>query len=203
MSELSHDDQDWIESLPPLVRAAEQGARDEVIGLLSGGSSPNESDDDGWSALHAASFRGHADVVRELLTAGAEIEAGGVDGFTPLLNASGPCENPDVIALLLSAGADPNFTDNRYGWTPLSRAVEYCRPETVRLLIEAGADGRAINDSDYTLLMTAAEEGCVEVIGLLLEAGANPEATCEGTTATGMAQERGFDEFVKLLSSST
>ena len=78
-SESSEDDpQDaaddrWTVDLPPLVRAAWLGDRDEVNRLLTTSISVHQAEDDGWTALHAAAVRGHADVVA-LLAAGARAD---------------------------------------------------------------------------------------------------------------------------------
>lgn len=193
------EDQVWVSALPPLVQAAARGHLSDVASLLGSGSSPNEADGGGWSALHAAATRGFPTVVSALLDAGASVDMRSTDGFTPLLNASGPCEVPAVISLLLEAGADPNATDDTFGWRPLSRAAEHCRSDTVQLLIAAGADVRWVEPAGFTPLMTAAEHGCLAVISVLLEAGVDRYATFGGETAADIARRRGFDDCAALL----
>ncbi|MBC6404886.1 MAG: ankyrin repeat domain-containing protein [Rhodospirillales bacterium] len=43
---------------------------------------------------------------------------------------------------------DPNARD-KYGWTPLHRAVEYGKAEAVAALLDAGADGGARNKAGH------------------------------------------------------
>jgi ankyrin repeat protein len=66
---------------------------------------------DGTTALHQASFHGHAEVVRELLSRGAAVDALIDDGATPLIRA---CTGGHLAAatLLLDAGADPTLRFN-------------------------------------------------------------------------------------------
>ncbi|MGH7856648.1 MAG: ankyrin repeat domain-containing protein, partial [Candidatus Binatia bacterium] len=61
--------------------------------------------DEGWTALTYASAGGHADVVRALLAAGADVNRGGGLGETALLVAAGRGDD-EVTRLLIEAGAD-------------------------------------------------------------------------------------------------
>ena len=55
--------------------------------------------------------------------------------------------SPEVVTLLIKAGADVNAKD-KYGVTPLHRAAAYNEnPEVITILIKAGADVNA-KDSD-------------------------------------------------------
>jgi uncharacterized protein len=197
VAELTEDNK-FLASLPPLVRAAATGDEAEVRSLLASGVSPNESDD-GWSALHAASVRGQARVVVVLLEAGADVDGCDESGVTALWNAAGPSPSLEVISVLLDAGANPNATDSRMGWTPLSRAVEYDNYETVRLLLSAGADAAVVTADGWTLLMDAAECGSVPIARALTVAGANVSAVCDGRTAADIARNRGHTTMVDLL----
>ena len=71
----------------------------------------------GLTALHLASSRGHLDIVRLLLTEGADMTIGSNSGMTALHYA---CSNRrlDIIRLLLTEGADMTIAD-KYGRTPL------------------------------------------------------------------------------------
>lgn len=194
------DDADYLASLPPLVHAAAVGDIGSVRAGLTEGASPNEHDDSGWTALHAAATRGHPAVVAVLLGAGADVDARS-EGMTPLLNAAGPTPSGDVIRLLLEAGADPNAADERFGWTPLSRAADYGNEDAAALLIEFGADVHHNDPEGFSLLMTAAEAGSEGVVRHLLLAGADPTAKCEGKTAADLAALHSHDDLARLLQS--
>ncbi|MGB0389381.1 MAG: ankyrin repeat domain-containing protein [Ardenticatenaceae bacterium] len=78
--------------------------------------------------------------------------------------------DPQVVKMLLDAGADPNL-DGR--GEPLKLAVEHGEVESVALLLHAGA--RIPNNSlrsERSLLDTAAKKGYTEIYELLRQHGA-------------------------------
>ena len=68
-----------------------------------------------------------------------------------------------------------------YGWTPLHVATSSATPESIQVLLEAGADVMARNMFGITPLHRAAWFGKKSgVIESLLEAGADPKAINDG-----------------------
>jgi len=60
--------------VPALHDSAERGDLAEVRRLLEAGTSVNQLDDSGETALHGAAAFGHEDIVRLLLDRGAEVD---------------------------------------------------------------------------------------------------------------------------------
>ena len=86
----------------PLMYLAVVGQTDRAAKLIAKGAQVNRL---GWTALHYAASRGHADTVRLLLKHKAIVNAPGPDGTTPLMMAAyGGSE--EVVRILLEAGAD-------------------------------------------------------------------------------------------------
>jgi ankyrin repeat protein len=56
-----------------------------VSSLLSGGAAVDHADGDGRTALRAAAWAGHEDIVLALLTAGADPNLADAEGRTPLI----------------------------------------------------------------------------------------------------------------------
>lgn len=88
------------------------------------------------------------------------------------------------------------------GWTPLHLAAFFGHPELARYLLdrEAPVDARSTNAMKNTALHAAAAGAKIELVKLLLEAGANVNATQEGGwTALHAAAQSGNREMVELL----
>ena len=84
----------------------------------------------GITALHWASDKGRLDVVRELLKAGANVNAVDEDDWTALHLASNN-GHLDVVRELLRAGADPTLK-NKEG----KMARDYAENDEMRHLLE-------------------------------------------------------------------
>lgn len=131
-----------------LHTATKEGRVAKTREFLARGANPNGRDSNDCTPLHLASERGHDSVARLLIEAGADVEARNKWGQTPLHMAARK-HFYKLVYLLLSAGADVNAR-SRHGSSPLHLACiqgkhadrrEPKRIETIRVLLEAGADG--------------------------------------------------------------
>lgn len=101
-----------------LMLAAWKNRRAALRWLLERGARPNRPERE-WTALHYASFSGHADVAEDLLAAGADVNARSTNGSTVVMMAAR--EGHAAIAKrLLAAGANPalknDFNDDAVAW---------------------------------------------------------------------------------------
>ena len=78
----------------------------------------------------------------------------------------------DVVELLLANKADINAKD-KYGWTPLHRAVSIGRKGVIELLLASKADINATTQDGCSALYYSALHGDADIVKLLLEKGAD------------------------------
>jgi len=159
----------------PLVEAAERGNLADVRSLIKQGTDVNTARVDGLTALHAAVYADRLDITDLLLGSGAKATATDRYGVTPLYLAT-VNGNADIIRRLIDAGADVNGVDAG-GETVLMTAARTGNPAALRALIERGANVDAREpEFQQTALMIAVREDHDEAVGLLLAAGASPNA---------------------------
>jgi ankyrin repeat protein len=85
--------------------------------------------------LNGSAVRGNVEAAKTIIAAGADPSAvGSMSGRTPLHHAAHNC-NPEVLELLLAAGADALATDNK-GKTPL-RCIHSGTPQQRQAIIAA------------------------------------------------------------------
>ena len=117
-----------------------------------------------------------AEQVTGCLESGADVDAVGEGGATPLHVASRWTRDPPVIAILVQAGADVNARDS-LGRTPLhTAAARNGDTATVVALVTAGADLHARDSDGNTPLHASWSNWNPEVVSTLLRMGADPMA---------------------------
>ena len=107
-------------------------------------------------------------------------------------------KHPQLIALLVEAGANPDEKD-AYKDTALGYAVQFCDDEAVKLVLDAGADVE-LESLTVKPIVNAATWGKTGALRMLLERGADPNGrNPTGLTALLQAVRYGYLEIVKLL----
>ncbi|HMJ25470.1 MAG TPA: ankyrin repeat domain-containing protein, partial [Pyrinomonadaceae bacterium] len=193
-----------------LVKAVEKGDREEVLALLKQGApidkvwindTPLETaifqqnvamvtllldkgakinPEDLASAAHGA--QGDRDkalaIVKVLITRGANVRANGAEALRDAAIAN----NLPVVRLLLAKGANPNGQDHS-GERVLIQVVPYDSLDSIQALITAGADVKAVNENQETILMHAARTdhrtatvARVTLLKLLIDRGSDVKA---------------------------
>ena len=146
-----------------------------------------------------AAYRGQLEEVQRLVAAGATVDARDPENRTSLMWAAFN-GHTDVVAYLLRKGAELEAKDAG-GRTALLYSSSGPFATTVELLLEKGAEVDVRGSLEgFTALMTAAAEGQVEVVRLLLAHGADPSLEDkDGDTAESFARQNGHAAVVDLL----
>jgi uncharacterized protein len=152
-----------------------------------------------------AARRGDATAVRTLVQQGADVNGALGDGMTALHWAAQHGDDA-LAALLMGSGANPRATTRIGRHTPLHIAADGGHPAVVRALL-ARQGGRVALDVNVrtttgaTPLHFAAASGNSETVGILLDNGADVNATEPqwGQTPLMFAAASGRTDIVKLL----
>ncbi len=89
--------------------------------------------------LNAVSIKGDIELITLLLKHGADVNAGHMQGITPLQDACSAFAPPETLQLLIDAGANVNQYDHE-GNNPLIVACLFNQREKVAILLQHGAD---------------------------------------------------------------
>ncbi len=162
----------------------------------------------GSAWLHAAAagtvadavMQGDVAAVRQMLQAGADVNAAQGDGMTALHWAAANSQ-AELATMLLQAGARPAATTRLGGFTPLHLAARAGSAPIVDALVTAGADPTATTSTGTTALMLAAESGVVEAVTRLVRAGAavNAVESAKGQSALMFAAAYDRTDVVSFL----
>ncbi len=198
-----HGRTDIVQRAIQSVRAGSTNpsVEDSIAQLISTGRA-----EDGQTPLHVAASHGHADVIRALLSAGADLSVRGTFGevldmrpydvaateaaksaFHIYLFEAIALDNVDMVHNLLRGGVPPTVTD---GSTKMDTALHWAASsgvqDIVKLLIAYGADIRFVNTLGQTPLHSACLGKKASAVLLLLEAGAEITVTdLEGNSPRG------------------
>jgi ankyrin repeat protein len=184
-----------VDATQALMAAAWVGVADLVAPLLARGAQIDDDEDLGavpYTALQAASARGHVKMMRTLLDAGADVDAVGTLHETALMCAAEK-GHVEAARVLVAAGADVNRRVRGISAAVLAATEErapvaayLCRlPQAdpsahivaacwlgdaalVRAFIARGADVEETDENFATCLMLAAERGHKKVVRALL-----------------------------------
>ena len=162
--------------------------------------------------LFIAVSKGQQDVVRTLIQAGADVDAGVQKGDSKLPTGTKPLimavqgGHEGIARLLIDAGADVNSVIPEIGTAALALAVKKGSESLVRLLIDTGADVNYKLPNGMTSLIMAIQEKHVGIALLMIDAGADantvlsdPTSPLPDISALIMATYIGSESLVRRL----
>ena len=130
--------------------------------------------------------------VKALIAAGADLNATHDRGYTVFMSAVGSGRHPELLRLLIAAGADAHAVSD-LGYNAFHAAIdvngeanaEQSVRDTLTYLNELGVDIEHLNNTGFTPLARAIEDGTGTEARVLSRLGANPNAigprmVCDG-----------------------
>lgn len=129
-----------------------------------------------------------------------DLTSQGIDK-NPLIRAASKGRLPFVQSLL-GQGANVNTRSSKSGAAPLHLAAFHARAEVVGELLKQGANKDALDDKQGTPLHWAAMNNRLNIVAILLDAGADftiRRNGKDGATPVHVAAHRGFDGIVSAL----
>ncbi len=180
----------------PLIKAVGKGDFVKVKSLLAEGMPVDSTDFTKSTALMEASSKGDINIGKYLLEQGANVNAQDFALFTPLYYAAYE-NNVAMVRLLLENGAKVDSRSDK-GATAL---INYPHYDTMKILLEYGADINAYDDAKMTPLISTALYGDSKTMKLLLANGANVNALSNefGSALMALAIRAHADEKAKIL----
>jgi ankyrin repeat protein len=183
------NDPDGTTSLHYAVRRGDVAA---VRQLLAQHAAPDAANRYGVTPLTLAVEQGSLEIVNALIAAGADVNHALPEGETILMTAA-RTGNVPVLKALLAKGAHPDARDAFYGETALIWAADADHTDAVRTLLDAGAGVNTrsapatfarraagltrLSLGEWTPLMYAARDGAMKTAAVLVERGADVNAT--------------------------
>lgn len=170
--------------------AARAWTLNDVNQLLDLGADPNIKDNAHETPLHVAVRTGRLDVAKVLKTRGAKLDAHSAAGVG------------DVEALTALLEKDPNYGLAKISWSPLHVAAGNGFTDAVKVLLahKANIDAASTEYSSTTPLIWAVDNGRIETVKMLLDAGASVNLL-DGNkhTALWYAQQKKNQEIIDIL----
>ena len=188
-----------ISSERALIEATQNGDLKQVQKLISKGADVNARDDDGQSSLHHACYLGNFEIVKSLVTNGANVNIE-VPKFalTPLHGAT---MNGDIktVKFLIEHNAKLNAKDIK-GGTPIFAACWIGKLSVVKYLVEKGAEIDITTNDGATVLHYASQSGNLDLVKFLTSKGLDVNSQADnGATPLHIAVSIGSMDVVEYL----
>lgn len=160
-----------------LMKAAKAGNDWDVRTLLASGADVNLRDKDGWTALmYAARYQNNLNIINMLIEKGAYVRVRNKFNATPLLMAADYSKNPEILSVLLknrTVAEDEVFRAFIFCITGKTN-TSHVRAAKVKIFLDMDVPLNRLWKGQTPLMYAAQYSSTTDVIGQLLDAGADP-----------------------------
>jgi ankyrin repeat protein len=141
--------------ITPLTESIAEGQAQISALLFQYGAEANFGGKGQICALCIAVWYSDANMVRELLKRGANVNARDNEGYTPLLTAAYQARDLTVTKLLITAGADAQATSSKSRNTVVMLGAQSLNLDAVKFFLDYGVDPCTKNSSGETAIDAA------------------------------------------------
>ncbi|MFZ2492063.1 MAG: ankyrin repeat domain-containing protein [Thermoanaerobaculia bacterium] len=150
-----------------LMKAVNSNAIDKVRQLIAEGVDVNELDSGRNAPLVMAAYKGHSEIVKLLLEAGADVGALDPDMKATALHAASYAGRTEAAKLLIAHHIEIDRQGPNNGYTALHDAIWQNNIETAKVLVDAGARLDIKSKDGETALEMARSRKRKEIVALL------------------------------------
>jgi ankyrin repeat protein len=150
-----------------VMRAVRHNDAATIDKLIAGGADVNELDPNGDAPLVMAAYLGHAEIVRKLLDAGADLTAVDPGMRATALHAAAYAGRTEAARILIERGIDIDKQGPVNGYTALHDAIWQNNVDTARVIIDGGANLRLKSHDGETPLDFAKAKKRKEIVAMI------------------------------------
>ncbi|XP_051470769.1 ankyrin repeat and SOCS box protein 3 isoform X2 [Apus apus] len=162
----------------------------------------SEAYSDRCSAVGLAAREGNVKMLRKLIKQGYSVDVADNRGWMPIHEAAARNSSACLRVLVRAAPSEDYINSKTFeGNCPLHLSACHGSLDSVRVLLEAGADPNEVNTEATTTLFLAVQNGHADIVKFLLQHGANVKGphTFSGWNSLHQASFQGCTEIMKIL----
>ncbi|KAM9271647.1 ankyrin repeat and SOCS box protein 3 isoform 2-T2 [Morus bassanus] len=161
-----------------------------------------EAYSDRCSAVGLAAREGNVKMLRKLIKQGYSIDVPDNRGWVPIHEAAAH-NSGECLRLLIRAAPSDDYINSKTfeGTSALHLSARHGSLESIRVLLEAGANPNEVTTEATTVLFLAVENGHADVVKFLLQHGANVKGphSWSGWNSLHQASFQGCTEIMEIL----
>lgn len=169
-----------------------------ILGFVAQPTAVHAQFSDSWDFMKAVKEQDYSTML-DKINKGVNINTRDADGYPAIVLAT-DLQSERLVKFLLTNGVNPDAGILGSNETAMMRRADAGDMDTIRLLVEYGADVNMVNKSGETALMRAIRSRKNRVINGLIELGADISLTdYTGRTALDYAEETRSSRIIRIV----